>query len=79
MIGHLKREATVRLVEEKLHPFLTQRCSGDSVPTCWAKRGWKVFLDTSDEVREAIAYVQDNPVKEGKRPQRWRFIVAYVG
>jgi len=33
-----------------------------------------VFLNDADAVVHAIEYVEQNPVKEGKRLQRWSFI-----
>jgi hypothetical protein len=41
---------------------------------CFARGEWKVYLDTEEEVRRAIAYVEENPLKEGKRRQRWGFV-----
>jgi hypothetical protein len=47
------------------------------LPRCWAARGWKVFLDSDEAIRRAIRYVEQNPLKEGKRPQRWHFVTPY--
>jgi len=33
-----------------------------------------VFLDSIEDVGRAVAYVAENPIKEGKRPQRWSFL-----
>jgi hypothetical protein len=43
----------------------------------WTKNGWKVFLDTPDEVRQRIGYVRGNPLKEGLPRQEWPFVVPY--
>jgi REP element-mobilizing transposase RayT len=67
IIGHLKARATQRLKTECLWP--------DARRPVWAERGWKVFLDSIEDVGRAVDYVRDNPVKEGKRPQRWSFVV----
>jgi hypothetical protein len=40
------------------------------------ERCWKVFLDEPD-VSRAIRYVENNPLKEGLRPQAWSFVTAY--
>ena len=69
--GHLKGRATQRLVTEGLW-------SEDQRPV-WGGRGWKVFLDTPDDVRRAVAYVEENPVKDGKPRQRWSFVVPFEG
>ena len=44
------------------------------VPTPWARNCWKVFIDDDEHLHKAIRYVEDNPAKEGKPPQRWRFV-----
>ena len=43
-------------------------------PKMWGRGLWKVYLDSEEDIRQAILYVQDNPVKEGKPPQRWSFV-----
>ena len=40
-------------------------------------RPYKVFLYTTDDVRDRIKYVNDNPPKENLPPQRWDFVTAY--
>ena len=71
MVGHFKARATQALAEEGLW-----RADGRPV---WAKRGWKVFLNGPEDVHRAIAYVEANPEREGKRRQRWSFVEAYDG
>jgi REP element-mobilizing transposase RayT len=39
--------------------------------TPWSDHGWNVFLNTPTAVERAIKYVENNPVREGKRRQRW--------
>jgi hypothetical protein len=43
----------------------------------WSARPYKVFLRTPDEVRGRIAYVNDNPEKEGLTSQQYDFVRAY--
>ena len=70
----LKQAATQQLLRENLHPFGAHRTAQGRVPRCWARREWKVFLNSAADVRRAIRYVEENPVKEGKQAQRWKFI-----
>ena len=42
-------------------------------------RQWAAFLDTEDEIEDAIRYVEENPVKEGKRRQTWSFVKPFGG
>lgn len=77
VVGHLKREAALQLIAQTLHPFQhLYDESGNSLPSCWAERCWKVYLDSRDDVNRAIRYVEENPVKEGKRRQRWSCVIA---
>jgi REP element-mobilizing transposase RayT len=77
VVGHLKAKGTHRLREEGVHPFEKHVRDDGAVPSCWAEGCWKVFLDTPEDMRRAIDYVQENPVKEGKPKQNWSFVTAY--
>ncbi len=52
-------------------------CDADN--SIWADGRWISFLDTDEKIDSAIAYVMDNPVKEGREIQRWPFVVKYPG
>lgn len=81
----LKGGATARLRKEGLDPL--QPFSGGplgrasdakrTLPSPWAHRYWKVWLDSRDEVNRAIRYVEDNPGKDGLKPQTWSFVEPY--
>ena len=43
----------------------------------WGEYGWNVFLDSEQDVRRAIQYVEQNPPKEHKPRQRWSFVVPF--
>ena len=36
----------------------------------WGEHGWNIYLDEPPDVWRAIRYVEQNPLKEGKRLQR---------
>ena len=74
MVIPLKGEATQNLLEEGIHPFSDERDGKGRPPKCFARGEWKVFLDPED-VPRAIRYVEENPVKEGKPPEHWSFVV----
>jgi REP element-mobilizing transposase RayT len=78
LVIQLKGEATRRLIAEGIHPFGALVPPGVRPPKCFARGEWKVFLDPED-VPRAIKYVEDNPIKEGKPPQRWSFVTRYTG
>ena len=79
VVGHLKREATLQLVAQGLHPFQQLYEAGRPLPSCWAEKCWKVYLDTRADEERAIRYVEDNPQKEGKPRQHWSCVVARTG
>jgi len=45
----------------------------------WGGPGWKVFLNTRDDIERTVRYIQDNPVKAGYADQRWDFVKHYDG
>jgi REP element-mobilizing transposase RayT len=69
----LKQAATMRLMEEDIHPFREFAKDGARPPTCFARGEGKGFLDPED-VAPCIKYVEDNPIKAGLRRQRWGFV-----
>jgi REP element-mobilizing transposase RayT len=70
IIRLLKAEATTELMRDGRHPL--------SVPSPWVRKRWKVFLDSDADIVRAIRYVEYNPLKEGKRPQRWPFVLPFT-
>ncbi len=79
LAARLKGAATERLKAEGLHPFGHLADETGDVPKCWQKGEWKVYLFDPAGVRGRIQYVEDNPLKEGKRKQTWSFVVTYSG
>ena len=69
IVVHLKGRATQRLKTEGLWP-------GGDAPV-WAKGCWRVYLNTAEDVKRAIAYVEANPEKENKPRQHWSFVTPY--
>jgi REP element-mobilizing transposase RayT len=75
--SHLKRAASKQLREDRLHPFANDPQTDGSLPSPWSRGGWQVFLDSPEDIRRAIEYVENNPVREGLRRQRWSFVTAF--
>jgi REP element-mobilizing transposase RayT len=77
VVNLLKGAASRQLQAEGIHPLQEYARDDESLPSPWASKCWKVFLDDEEDVRRAVQYVEDNPVKEGKRPQSWSFVVPF--
>ena len=73
----LKRAGTRRLNAEAIHPFVDRPRSSGKLPSPWAARGWKVFLETPEDMCRAIRYVEQNPLRAGFKEQRWSLVVQY--
>ena len=74
----LKGEATKMLNRRGLHPHQELSRNDGSRPHVWANRGWCVYLDRDDDASRTVQYVEDNPMRDGKPPQRWRFVVPFI-
>jgi REP element-mobilizing transposase RayT len=75
----LKGEATKQLKTEAIHPRRNQQIHNGKLPSPWEVGQWKVYLDSEAAIEAAIHYVEDNPVKEGKPPQKWSFVTPFAG
>ncbi len=78
IIAHLKGRATQELAAAGLHPLARFRQADGTLPSPWARKGWPVFLESDQRILNAIDYVEKNPTREGKPPQRWSFIVPFL-
>lgn len=70
VVGHLKSKATMALKD-------CGRWLDDKRPV-WGAHGWNVYLDTLPAIKRAIRYVEENPIKEGKRRQNWDLVTPYT-
>jgi len=79
-IGNLlKGEATKQLREEKRHPFESHAKKDGTVPPCFARKWWSVFISTEEHIEVSIRYAEQNPTKAGLKSQvgMWPFVVPY--
>jgi len=72
----LKGETTKQLKRDSLHP-LAEFADDGKLPSVWEEGQWKVFLDDDANIRAAIRYVEENPIKENKPAQRWSFVTPF--
>ena len=73
IIGFLKRAATRRLNQQDVHPLSGYRRADGIIPTPWVRGGWKRYLDSVEEIAQAIEYVRSNPHRAGLPGQRYAF------
>jgi REP element-mobilizing transposase RayT len=78
MVGHLKGRATQQLAKNGLHPLAEFQKPTEPPLTVWAENCWKVFLNDDADVRRAVKYVEDNPLREGQPRQDWNFVTPFV-
>ena len=45
----------------------------------WAGPGWKVFLNTTEDIIRIVDYIRQNPVKAGRPEQEWDFVKIFDG
>jgi REP element-mobilizing transposase RayT len=74
----LKGEATKALAGAGLHPFQDDFYRDGTRPSPWTRKWWKVYLTTDADILRAIKYVEQNPVKEGKRRQKWLCMTEFT-
>jgi REP element-mobilizing transposase RayT len=75
----LKGEATKALAAKSLHPHFGLTTDKGDTPSPWERGHWKVYLDCEEQIEQAIRYVEQNPVKEGKPLQKWSFVSPFFG
>ena len=86
--GSATAKASYRSVDDGPLPLVAEICARGqhsdclqpaTVPTPWADRCWRVFLDSEQAIGSAVHYVNENPIKEGKPLQTWSFITPFAG
>ena len=75
--NQIKGEATKELNRQKLHPFPDVIFRSGKQHSPWADDFWDVYLDSIADLRRAIVYVEENPLKENRARQFWPFVVEY--
>ena len=78
VVRRLEQAATMHLTADQLHPLERFHRPARRTPSPWGRGLWKVYLNGDEDIRRAIQYVQENPMREHKPPQRWLFVVPYA-
>lgn len=77
VVNQRKGAATKQITAEGIHPLVEHARADGRMPKMWARGLCKVFLNSEGAILRAVEYVEQNPVKEGKRPQQWKFVLPY--
>jgi REP element-mobilizing transposase RayT len=74
IVRRLKQEAGLQLKRDELHPFEGMAGKRGALPPVFCSGLWKCFIDSPEHLINAVSYVQKNPLKEGKKRQKWSFV-----
>ena len=72
MIGHFQEDSRARVLAKP------QPGRGTQHPV-WGGPGWKVYLDSREDMVRTVRYIRQNPPKAGRSIQRWPFVTPYDG
>ena len=78
-VGLLKGEATKQLKLKCMHPLIAFQKEDGSIPSPWARGCWRRYLETDQQIEDAMNYVMENPKREGKPEQKWSFVKGFPG
>ena len=70
MIEFLQEDSKRSLIQAKRRPI--------NHPV-WGGPGWKVFLNTREDMERVVRYIRENPPKAGRPEQHWDFAKEYDG
>jgi REP element-mobilizing transposase RayT len=70
IVGHLKSASTRQLQADGKYTF--------STAASWGRNCWAVYLRSPGDIRRAVRYVENNPLKERKRKQVWSFVCPFA-
>lgn len=72
-----KAEEMIANLQRYTHLALREAGARDLEHPVWGGHGWKVFLDSPEDVWRTIPYIEQNPTKVGLPKQEWDFVTPY--
>lgn len=72
-------EVMIERIQGETRPPIASELELDGDHPVWTRGGWKVFLETPDDIERTIRYVERNPLEIDWPSQRWSFVTAYDG
>ncbi len=79
MVNLLKGAASRAITKSGWHPLGAFKLHNGRHPPMWSSHEWRVYLDSETAIEQAIHYVEENPAKEGKPRQHWKFVTPFAG
>lgn len=76
-VAQLKRRSGWKLRESGLHPMEQHRTPDGRVHSVWGREFWVVYITEQNHLEAALRYVENNPLKEGKKRQNWSFVRCF--
>ena len=70
MIEHFQDASREAIVEAGLR---------DRDHPVWGGPGWKVFLETREDIERVVRYIEENPIRARRPKQTWDFVIRYDG
>jgi REP element-mobilizing transposase RayT len=76
------RDTAVTMIEqlqERSRKAVLSLGSREATHPIWGGPGWKVYLETRDDMLRTIQYIEENPRKAKLPSQNWPFVSRYDG
>jgi REP element-mobilizing transposase RayT len=77
MVRLCRQAATMQLLKEQLHPFADWRDGQGRLVSVWGRRLRKQFLFDDADITRSIRYVEQNPIKDGYKKQKYNWVTPY--
>ncbi len=72
-------ETMIECLQEKSRESVLRLGGRSADHPVWGGPGWKVYLETRDDIARTVCYIENNPRKDGLAPQLWPFVRKYDG
>jgi len=74
-----KAEAMVESLQENSRRALIGAGRRAVTHPVWGGQGWRVFLNSRQDMAGRVKYIRENPIKAGRSEQHWAFVKEYDG
>jgi REP element-mobilizing transposase RayT len=74
-----KAEQMIQFFQEESKEKLIKAGHRSENHPVWGGPGWKVFLNTREDIERVIEYIRNNAIQIGRPIQTWQFVTRYDG